>query len=238
MVAAALAQATAGDPNGAFRSYEAAFAVYEASDIPIPPDVACGAARNAMRNVEGDDARERAASFADRCFRNSLPGDPLRREVLEGLSKLRYDGLALASFDAPESPDAFFTDQPSRPTVDAVEIELGVPDRDVGGYRQVIERLESEDAVRAIADCFIQAWELRHERQESASLVLSFRTRLRDMGDYDVYVGTIELNQNGLEQEGFEPCVSQSLLSVLEPAPRLSRNVSWQEPVSIEASLR
>ena len=42
---------------------------------------------------------------------------------------------------------------------------------------QVREQLSGEAAHRAIAECFVSDWELRHERSAHANLVLRYSTR-------------------------------------------------------------
>src|SRR5690606_7545352 len=135
--------------------------------------------------------------------------------VLRAVGRLRYDGLALSSFDATEPPERFFTEEPSRPTVDAVELGLSMPDASEPGYEEVREVLRSEAATRIVADCFIQDWELRHQRSARASLLLKLETRMRDMGLYDVYEGTLSVEKTSLDVDGFEPCLATGLTAVL-----------------------
>lgn len=238
LAVAADAQRVAGDPEGALASYEEALGAYAQADVEPPPEVTCGAALLALRYYDSPEHRERGARLADRCFRSSLPGNPQRQEVLRAIVRLRYDGLALASFDAEEPPERFFSQPPSRPTVDAVEISLGFGDGDEPGFTAVREQLVSEQATHIIADCFIQDWELRHQREASTTLVLKLETRMRDMGAYDVYEGHVTLERTGLDVDGFEPCVTSGLSALLEgERPRVARGARWQVPVEISAQL-
>ena len=227
-----------GDIDGALTTYEEAIAAFEQAEAPVPPDVLCGAAFAALRLTGGEDGRERAGAMADRCFRGSLPGDPLRMEALRALGRLRYDGLSLIAFDEQEPATRFFTERASRPTVDAVEIGLDLPDESEAGYDDLKNLMQSDLGTRAIADCFIQDWELRHERTARASLVLKLETRLRDMGDYDIYEGTASVEQQGLEADGFEPCVAGALTGVFEEnSARSGRSSRWQIPFEVTAGL-
>jgi hypothetical protein len=176
---------------------------------------------------------------ADACFRGSLPTDALRADVLASVSRLRYDGLDMALFDRAEPPERFFTREPSRPTVDAIEIALDLPDRDSAGYADVGEQLRGEAARRAIADCFVQDWEIHHQRSVHASLVLAFETRMRDMGDYDVFEPVLEVRATSLAQDGFEPCTAAALTEAMRGALRIGRSVSaWQAPFDVGARLQ
>jgi hypothetical protein len=158
--------------------------------------------------------------------------------VTRALARLRYDGLDLERFDRGDRADRFFTKQPSRPTIDAMEIALDLPERDHSGYQALATALRGEAATRAISDCFVQDWELRHQREVQASLVLKYATRMRDMGDYDVFEPQVDVTQTSLAQEGFEPCVAQALTEALRPGPRSTRAVDWQEPFAVGARLQ
>ena len=227
-----------GDLDGALAIYVEAIGAFEDAEVPTPPDVLCGAALSALRLTGQEDGRERAGRMADACFRGSLPGDPLRVEALRALGRLRYDGLSLIAFDEEEPASRFFTERPSRPTVDAVEIGLDLPDEDQPGYDDLKTLMQSEMGTRIIADCFIQDWELRHERQAHASLVLKLETRMRDMGDYDVYEGTATVEQRGVEVDGFVPCVAGALTGLFESeGTRSGRRSSWQIPFEVTAGL-
>ena len=230
-----------GDTATALETYEEAIEAYASAEVPTPPEVLCGAALAALRLTSAQDGRERAGSHADACFRGSLPGDPLRGEVLRGLGRLRFDGLSLVAFDEDEGEPAtrFFTEEPSRPTVDAIEIAFELPDGAEPGLEELKELLQTENGTHAVADCMVQDWELRHERRATASLVLKMETRMRDMGDYDIYEATASAEQQGLQHDGFEPCVAGALTSLFETeAPRLGRSARWQIPFEVTASLQ
>lgn len=239
LAVSAHAQRLTGDLTTAERTYQEAIAAYEAGEARVPPDVACGAALAAMRDLHEPEKRENAARLSDRCFRSSLPSHAMRNEVLRSMSRLRFDGLDLAAFDAEEPAAAFFTLEPSRPTVDAVEIGIDIADTEGHGFEAVRDLLRSEEAKRSIADCFFQDWELRHEREAQASLVLGLETRLRDMGDYDVYSGVISVQQTTVTPDGFEPCVAGAMTALFEEAsPRIGRSSRWQAPFDVVAQLQ
>ncbi len=238
LTTAAMAQLEAGDVSGAVRTYDRVLEAYEAHDAPVPAEVLCGAAGAALRAAETPEEREIAARRADACFRGSLPGDESRRQVERAVGRLRYDGLDLSLFDRDQPAARFFTEDPSRPTVDAVEIALELPDRDIAGYEAVRASLQSEDATRAIAGCFIRDWESRHERSASAALTVDLTTRLRDMGDYDVYTGQISITPTGDAAGGFVDCVAQALTGLFERGPRLGRSISWREEIEVTTRLR
>lgn len=239
LAAAARAQVEAGNLEGAVRTYDQAIAAFDAAEAPAPSRVVCGAASAAIRAARAPEARELAAKSADRCFRKSLPGAQERTEVQVALARLRYDGLALGRFDRPEPADRFFSDAPSRPTVDAIDIAIDMAQQqDQPGYAELRDALQAEPARRSIADCFIQDWELRHERQASASLTLKLTTRMRDMGDYDAFEGTVEVTKTGPAEEGFEPCLAGALTTALGSGPRMNRVVAWQAPFEVAARLQ
>lgn len=239
LAAAARAQVEVGDLDGAVRTYGQAIAAFEATEAPVPSRVACGAAAAALRAAHTPETREAAAKSADRCFRKSLAGTPERTEVQAALARLRYDGLAITRFDRPEPADQFFSAPPTRPTVDAIDIAIDMAQQqDQPGYPELRLALQAEPARRAIADCFVQDWELRHERQASAALTLKLTTRLRDMGDYDAFEGTVEVARTTPAEEGFEACLATALTTVLGTGPRMSRVVAWQSPFEVAARLQ
>ncbi|MEM9191001.1 MAG: hypothetical protein AAGF12_17580 [Myxococcota bacterium] len=239
LAAGAKGQLRAGDFRGAIATYRDAIRAFERAEAPIPAEVACGAAGASLRAAEDEASREAAAAQADRCFRTSLPGDPARREVQEALARLRFDGLDIALFDQDEPPSQFFTQSPSRPTADAIVISVDLARSDRPGFSQLKETLLSEAAQLAISDCFIQDWEIHHEREATAALVLRFQSLLRDMGDYDTFNPEVVINHTSVAQEGFEPCLARALSETLRPGPRLGRPVSqWQEPFTVGARIQ
>jgi len=239
LAAAAHAQVEAGDVGGAVRTYAQAIEAFAEADAPVPPRVACGAAAAALRVAADPESRETAASYAHRCFRASLPGDASRVEVQRALARLRFDGLDVSLFDREEPAERYFTKQQSRPTTDAIEIALDVPDRDHSGFTSVSESLRSEAARQAIAECFIEDWQVHHQRSAEASLVLKFDTNMRDMGSYDVFQGQTEVQATGDAEEGFEPCVAAALTESLGTGPRFNYPVrGWQEPFSVAARIQ
>lgn len=237
LATAARAQVEAGDLDGAAQTYDQAIDRFAAAEVPIPPEVLCGAAIAALRAATDVRSRDVAARRADTCFRASVPGDPLRAEVQRGLARLRYEGLELGLFDRERPAERFFTQEPSRPTVDAIEIALDLPESESPGFAEVRDAMRSEAATRAIADCFVADWERRHERSANASLVMSLTSRMRDMGLYDVYEATIEITGTSGASEGFEPCVAQALKTAIGAGPRTNRVVSWRETFAVAARL-
>jgi hypothetical protein len=239
LASAARAQVEAGDLEGAGRTYQQAFAAFEAAEAPLPVRVLCGAAATSLRAARTPEARETAAKSADRCFRHSLPGAAERADVQQALARLRYDGLDLALFDQPEPANRFFSAPPSRPTVDAIDLAIDLTEQpEQPGFTELRAAVLGEPARQAIADCFIQDWELRHERQATASLVVKLTSRLRDMGDYDTFEAAIEVQKTTLAEDGFESCVAGALGVALGTRPRLTRLIAWQTPLEIAARLQ
>ncbi|MFW6067392.1 MAG: hypothetical protein ACOC97_03580 [Myxococcota bacterium] len=240
LASAAAAQLEAGDFAGAVRTFDEAIDVYDQAQAPVPPAVLCGAAVAALQEGGSQGARERAARRADACLRGSLPGDPQRDQVLEGLTRLRYEGLDATLFDQPEPAERFFTKEPSRPTVDTIAIRFDLPDADEKGYDEAKEAIQSEEARRAIADCFLQDWDIRHERSVQGSFVLKMSAKMKDMGYYDVFEPEIEVTQTSLAQDGFDPCVAGALAGVVDGAlpKNVGRRVSWQHPFEVSARLQ
>jgi len=236
---AAHAQRLAGDIETALRSYDLAEEAFEQADAPVPADVLCGAALVAFARTSEAAEREQAAKRAWACFRGSLPGDPARAEVLAVVSRLRYAGLDVAAFDAREEPERFFTEQTSRPTVDAIEISLSLEEAREPGFEAVARALESDAARRLLADCFLQDWEESHEDSVRASALLQFDTRMRDMGEYEVHVGAPSVSPTSLAQPRFESCASTALSGLLRENPmRLAESASWKVPFEVRAHLR
>jgi len=239
--AGAAAQLAVGDAAGALASYEQALAAFETAEVPVPPEVLCGAAKAALRVATDQELKEAAASRADACFRGSLVGDPLRVEVQAMISRLRFDGLDMAAFDADEPAPAFFTQPPSRPTLDAVDVALSIGDSEARGFAELSEKLRGEAAHAAIAGCFVEEWERTHERENRADLLLKFRTRLRDMGDYDLYQPELEVIAGAGEgadtADAFSTCLAEDLATTLtEELANFRGNVSaWEEPFEISA---
>lgn len=242
LASAAAAQAEAGDWEGAIETYDQAFEAFSERDAPVPPSIACDAAELTLRTATDAEAREKGATRADLCFRTTVPGHPGRAAVRRALARLRFEGLDIALFDADDPAERFFVREASRPTVDAVQVDVQMPDldsaREPRSHATVRETLMGEDGQRAIAECFIQDWEINHDRSASAEVVFRYSTRLRDMGSYDVYEPQIELEQTGEAQDGFEPCLVGALGSLFDPDNRSMRGEAWNQAVRITARIQ
>jgi hypothetical protein len=234
---AARGQVEAGDWEGAIRTYDQALEQFAAVDAPVPSEILCGSASLILRTASDGEARERGASRADLCFRSSLPGAPEREEVRGAVARLRFEGLDTALFDRPEPAESFFTRDASRPTIDALAIDAQLPESEEPGAAQIREQLTAEGAHRAIAECFVSDWELRHEREARANLIVRYSTRLHDMGTYDVYQPEITIEKTTVAEDGFEPCVARALTGAVT-APRASRVVAWQSSLEIIARVQ
>jgi hypothetical protein len=97
-------------------------------------------------------------------------------------------------------------------------------------------KLDSDLVRLAAVDCFLQAWEVSHADSENAALEVTFRSKLKDMGAYDVYEGEPTLTE--MPGDGFGPCVSRALSSKLGDSIRVRRTTSWTMPVRVSARLR
>ena len=236
LATAAEQQRTSGDDHAAHETYQLALAAYEDQNAPVPPEVLCGAALAALALRESPDDRERGARTAHRCMHGALPGHAMRSEVIRVLASMRFEGLTLAALDESE-PEGFFTQGATRPTLDAIDVELHVSGGSPPvGYDQIEPKLMGEAARRGIAECFVQDWEQRHLREARASLLLKLTTRLRDLGNFEIYMGRVEV-QRTAEQEGFESCVERVLSALVEEGPRLNRAAIWQLPIDVRARL-
>lgn len=233
LAAAAEAQVAAGEWEGALRAYDEAITAFETARAPVPGDVLCAAASLALRTARDTEARERGARLADRCFRATLPGDSLRSDVASALARHRFEGLDAALFDRADSADRFFTQEASRPTLDALVTDLVLPDGEDPALDQLREALAGEAARRAIGECFEEDWEVRHERSAHASLVVRYTTSLHNMGTYTVYDSELLFEPTTVAVDGFEPCVAHALAEVVT-LPRRSRIVEWNTSLEIE----
>ncbi len=241
LATAARALAAQGDEAGAARLYGEAVEAFATRRRPVPPELLCAAAASALRAARTTDERERAAKRADDCFRNSLPGAPEREPVRQALTRLRYEGLDLAHFDEPSPAGRFFTREPQRPTLDAVEVAIELPDVDAPGFDRVAEIFRSPEATRAVADCFVKGWGARHERAARGALVVQLQSRLRDMGYYDVYEANVRVAPGGGEKASdFERCTAEALQKLLAERlkRRIGRVVSWKQAVEVSARLQ
>lgn len=242
LASAAEGQSESGDWSGALETYEQAIAAFERQRAPVPPEVACGAAELALRTATDSEGRERGARRADLCFRITLPGDPARLAVRRALARLRFEGLEIALFDRVDPAETFFTQQPSRPTVDAVTVEVEMPDlepRETPAHTAIRARLQGEEGTGAIAECFLQDWEARHQRSVTANLALGYSTRLVDLGARDDYEPVLAIQQTTAAQDGFEPCLAAALPGLFDPQQRALRGgTAWTQTVRIRASVQ
>jgi hypothetical protein len=243
LASAAESQAAAGDWAGAIESYEIAFRAFEAKGAPVPPEIVCGAAELMLRTAVDADARERGARNADLCFRTTVPGHPARLAVRNALARLRFEGLEIATFDREEAADRFFTQPRSRPSVDTAQTDVQMPDlepREFPSHTAVREVLTGDTGRRAIAECFVQDWETRHERQASANLNLRFRTELIDHGDHDEHRPEVQVAQSTTAEDGFEPCLARALPTLFDLESRALRRPGevWEQEIRITARLQ
>ncbi|MBX3272570.1 MAG: hypothetical protein KF729_20085 [Sandaracinaceae bacterium] len=240
LAAAAAAQEQAGDWDGAIETYQAALTRFSEASAPVPPRIVCAAADLTLRSARNAEARERGARAADQCFRAAVPGHPARAPVQRALARLRYEGLEIALFDADVPPERFFTQEPSRPTVDVVEVEIAMPDLEPASrsHAGVRERLQSDEGRRAVADCFVQDWEVRHEGAASAELVLRYSVRLRDMGSYDVFEPQLAFERTTRAEDGFEACLARSLPELFGANQRGTRGEPWNQAVRFAARVQ
>ncbi len=240
LAAAAREEAEDGDFEAAANTYAAALDRYAADEVAAPPAVLCAAAKTALSSHATGPARERGAQWADRCLRESLVGSAARREVTEALAAQRHDGLDITAFGRDTPAEAFFTAAPSRPAASTVEVRvaLAAPARSRGA--EEINTALTGDGVRmAAADCFVQAWETSHAETQTAALNISVRTRLRDMGGYDLYRVQLSLTGVDLEADGFAPCVARAVQGAAERVELDLRSPTraWEAPLNITASL-
>ncbi|MCA9605106.1 MAG: hypothetical protein KC619_05905 [Myxococcales bacterium] len=240
LAAAAEAQEQTGDWEGAIETYQGAFDRFRQADAPVPPRIACAAAALTLRTARDPEARERGARQADLCFRSAVAGHPARLPVQRALARLRYEGLEIAHFDEDDPAERFFTSEQSRPTVDVVQVELQMPDLETEprSHGMIRERIQSDDGRRMVAECFVQDWELRHESEASAEVVVRYSSRLRDMGSYDVYEPQIAVDRTTTAEDGFEPCLARSLPDLFDPNQRGSRSEPWNQAVRITARIQ
>lgn len=237
LAASAGAMVEAGDWEGAIRTYDEAIEAYNHAHAPVPPELLCHSASILLSTSTDEDTRERGARRADACFRSSLPGYPAREDVRRAVARLRFEGLDVALFDRAEPADRFFTNAVSRPTIDALAIDVQVPDEGDASLAPLRAALATDAVHRAIAECFVQDWEVRHEREARAAVVVRYSTHLRDMGTYDTYEPELVVEQTTVAQDGFEPCVAGALQSAIT-FPRGGRTVAWQTPVDIVAHVQ
>lgn len=228
--------AQAGDWEGAIQAYADAESAYEVAHLPIPAEISCQHATLILSTATTTEAREAGAHQADACFRASVPGFVPREEARRAVARLRFQGLEVALFDQETPPARFFTQEQSPPTVDAVVAALEMPTEEQPNVGDLREQLAAETAKHAVAECFIQDWEVRHEREARASLVMRYATRMRDMGDYDSYVPELTVSHTELNEDGFGPCVARALTANLV-APRSGRVVAWQITLDVAARI-
>lgn len=225
-----------GDEAGAVEAFEESLEAFAVAAAPVPPDLLCDAADAALRVHATDEAKERGARWADRCLRGSLPGSASRRRVAARLARLRHGGLDLSAFDAPSpSTEPYFSGESFVPPLDAIDVEVRLGDGDQAGLDRTRELLMSDDATRAIANCFGEVWAQTHPRRLEGALVLEMNTRLREVGDAQLYIGRVRATAAATDP--FSECAANALDAVLDEGIRLSRSAIWQEPVVLTAAL-
>lgn len=238
LAAAATAQAQAGDLVGAVKTYDEAAAAFAAAEAPVPPEITCQAASLALRAASTPESREDGAKRADACFRASLPGDAARAEVARLMGTLRHEGLDVRRLDLESRADRFFAKPPTSPTIDLVEVVMTVPVAEGAEYAVLAAVLRSDTARRAVADCFVRDWELRHERAAEAALVMQYSSQPRQQDGTEVYDPDVAVTSGGSQTDTFAACAAQGLTALVRPGPRPSRLVAWQQPITVAARLR
>ena len=76
------------------------------------------------------------------------------------------------------------------------------------------------------------------ESTASAELVIRYSTTLRDMGDYDIYVPQVAVEQTTQAEDGFEPCLHRALPGLFDPNNRSIRGEPWNQAVRIAARIQ
>jgi len=237
LASSARALAEAGDWEGAIEAYGDANDAYDAAHAPVPAELLCDQATLMLSTATTPEAREAGAARADACFRASLPGFGPREDTRRAVARLRFQGLDVSLFDRPTPATRFFTQAQSPPTVDAVVVEATLTGDEQASLTEVRSQIDGEAARRAIAECFIQDWGLRHERAVRASLLVRYATRMRDMGTYDSYEPELLVEKTTVAEDGFEPCIARALSANLT-APRSGRLVAWQAPLEVSAQVQ
>lgn len=237
LASSARALAEAGDWEGAIQAYTDATEAYARAGAPPPAELLCESATLMLSTATTPDAREAGAARADACFRASLPGFGPREEARRAVARLRFQGLDVTLFDRDQPAERFFTQAQSPPTVDAVAVTATMAGDEQPGLAQVREQIDADAARRAVAECFIQDWEVRHERAATGSLVVRYSTRMRDMGTYDAFEPELLVEKTTVAEDGFEPCVARALSANLV-APRSGRVVSWQVALEVGARIQ
>jgi len=237
LASSARALAEAGDWEGAIEAYSDANAAYEAARAPVPAELLCDQATLMLRTATTPEAREAGAVRADACFRSSLPGFAPREETRRAVARLRFQGLDVTLFDQDQPAERFFTQAQSPPTVDAIVVEASITGDEQPGLVDIRTQIDGEAARRAIAECFIQDWEIQHEREARGSLIVRYSTRMRDMGTYDSFEPELLVEKTTVAEDGFEPCVALALSANLTP-PRSGRVVAWQVALEVAAHVQ
>lgn len=237
LLAAGQAQWEAGDAEGARETFARALEAFARQGAPPPPELLCGAALAGLAFRDTPSDRERGAEDAARCLRGSLPADPHRQAVLEALAAQRYDGLRLAAFDEPR-PERFYGEGSSRPPIDAVTVEVLLPETDAPGLAAVRRTLSTDAVRRSVGECFLRDWERHHRRTAEAPLLLDLTTQPRDLGGLRIYVSRVRVIPTRAQEDGFDACVSRELANQLREGPRLSQATVWQIPFEVRAKLR
>jgi hypothetical protein len=104
------------------------------------------------------------------------------------------------------------------------------------GSEEIDERLQSAPVVQAVVACYIEDWELHHQRRVEGTLPLRVASHLRDMGSYDVYEARVSFDVSSLDERAFGRCVASSLETIFAESFRMTRTVSWNASVIVRAS--
>lgn len=218
------------------RAYRAAVGAYRAVSAPVPAHVSCAFAEASLLAATDAKEREAAAHQADDCFRNSLPGDPNRTRALGAVAKMRYDGLALARFDDERPAERFFTDQPTRPTIDSLSLVIA-PDATGALPPKVAEKLVDSSVRRAVGRCFVTSWEAKRGREADAELILRQVTHPENVRGNAVFRASLRAEVLESNPPSFGSCLSATLPAALEATPHQVQNTSWQVSLRIGARL-
>ncbi len=140
-----------GNSAMAVELYGAAIAAFEEDELPVPAEIVCELALQALSARNSDAEQETALHHAHRCVRESLIGSELREAVLQKVAATSYHrGLAPNAMDD-EAPSSFLTDAPRAPLSGAIEVDIR--------RSRVGAETEDPNLLRAVRACFLRDWE-------------------------------------------------------------------------------